>query len=55
MKNKKIICPLEKEVDQWRDKVIEKYENVSENERTKKINENAKILAKQYGFKICKY
>ena len=51
-KTKKVIYPIEEEVDQWRVKVIEKYKNISENERTKKINENAEALAKQYGFKI---
>ena len=54
IKNKKVTYPLEEEVDEWRAKVLEQYKNLSGNERTEKINEHARELAKQYGFKIAK-
>jgi hypothetical protein len=50
--DKKTIYPVEQEVDEWRKLCMEKYIGLSPNERTKKINENAMLIAKQFGFKV---
>ena len=44
----------EAEVDAIRDKLFEKYKNMTPEEHTQHVNEQAKNLAAQYGFKIGK-
>jgi|GEM_PF-5917983 len=51
-KNKDVMFPVEAEVDEWRAKVMEEYKGLMGNERSKKINEHCKQLAKEFGFKI---
>ena len=44
----------EAEVDTIRDKLFEKYKNMTHEEHTRHVNEQAQRLAAQYGFKIGK-
>jgi len=44
----------EAEVDAIRDRLLEKYKNMTPAEHTRHVNEQAEKLAAQYGFKIGK-